>query len=135
MDERASSSGFESSGTFQRTEAMIRAAGRYLRPSDDLRPRTLEAARSIESERRTEQRLGGFLLVVITLAACFSPVVQVLGVMHARSVSPSAVEIHERAMRYAAQPEIGTHWGLAEAFTQMRRHRAAQLGQAIRSVK
>ena len=126
---------YESSRAFERTEAMVRAARRYLRPSEDLRPRTLEHARRNDADRRTEQKLGGFALAVMMLAACSAPVVHFVDVVHSNSVAPSAAEIQERGFRYAAQPEIGPHWGLAEAFTQMQRSRADRLGHTLRAMK
>src|SRR5690242_16353628 len=50
------------------TEALIRAAGGYVRASDDLRPRVLEAARLQTGERRARQRIRRVALVAATIA-------------------------------------------------------------------
>lgn len=46
----------------------MKAAGGYVRPTDDLRPRTLEAARRAGSSRRWNYRLAGAAALVLALA-------------------------------------------------------------------
>jgi hypothetical protein len=49
-------------------EAMIRAAGSYVRASDDLRPRVLEAARLQHRERRARRWIRQAAIIVLLLA-------------------------------------------------------------------
>jgi hypothetical protein len=116
-------------------ESMIRSAGHYVRPSEDLRPRTLDAARQYCNDRRAEQKLGGFVIAVLLLLTLSSPASQYVDVLRAQASAPTATEIQNRALEYGARHEIGTNWGLTEAFTQLRRVQATRLGQSFRSIK
>ena len=58
---------------FAPIESLVRAAGGYVRPSDDLRPSTLEAARRASSSRRWNYRLGGLAALVMLLAVSNIP--------------------------------------------------------------
>ena len=121
--------------TAEQIEAMVRGARHYLRPSEDLRPRTLEAARQYCDDRRSEQKLGGLLIAAVLLLFVSSPALRFVDVLRNRSIAPTAADIQARAVEYSAQPEIGTHWGLAEAYSQMRRIQANRLGQTYRSIR
>lgn len=116
-------------------ESVIRAARWFVRPSDDLRPRTLEAARCYCNDRRAEQKLGGFLVAALLLLSFTSPAVQYVSVLRIRAAAPSSTEIHDRAIEFASRREIGSHWGMAEAFTHLRRVQANRLGQTCRALK
>ena len=116
-------------------ETMIRAAGEFVQPTEDLRPRTLEAARRYCDDRRAEQKLGGFVIAALLLVAFSTPTIQYAHLLRDQATSPSASEIQDRAIEFSSQPEIGQHWGLAEAFTQMRRGQANRLGQSLRTIK
>jgi hypothetical protein len=48
-------------------EAMVRAAGHYVRASDDLRPRVLEAVRAQRGERRARRWIARSAAAVIAL--------------------------------------------------------------------
>lgn len=111
----------------RQVEAMISAAGRYIRPSDELRPRTLEAARRACDDRRAEQRLGGFMVAALLLMLIASPTLTYLKMVQWNSVT-TAAEINQRARTLATQREIGNHWGLAEAYSQLRTIQADRLG-------
>jgi len=115
--------------SLEQIESVIRAAGGYVRPSDDLRPRTLEAAREHRDDRRAEQKLGGFAIAVLLLVSFSSPAIDYVDGLRSKSSAPSATEMQHRAMEYGVQPHVGVHWGLAEAFTQLRRVQAVRLGQ------
>ena len=121
--------------TRRQIESLIRAARWVVQPSEDLRPRTLEAARDYCDDRRAEQRLGGFVLAVLLLLAFTSPAIQYVSVMRVRASVPSTTEIHHRAMDYASQREVGPHWGMAEVYSQMRRVQAGRLGHSYRTLK
>jgi hypothetical protein len=58
---------------FAPIESLVRAAGGYVRPSDDLRPSTLEAARHSRSNRRWNYRISGLACAVLLLAVCNIP--------------------------------------------------------------
>jgi hypothetical protein len=116
-------------------ESMIRAAAHYVRPSEDLRPRTLEAAREHCDDRRAEKKLGGFAIAVLLLVTFSSPAIQYANVLRSTSTAPSATEMQSRALAYENQPHVGQHWGLTEAFTQLRRVQATRLGRSNHLIK
>jgi hypothetical protein len=116
----------------QQIESAIRAAGNYVRPSEDLRPRTLEAAREHCGDRRAEQKLGGFVIAVLLLVMIGSPAIHYMHALRRQSTAPSATEMQDRGLRYAADPHIGSNWGLSEAFTQLRRLQANRIGQTVK---
>ena len=63
------SGGLDVSPEFLRLlEATVLAAGKYVVPSEDLRPHTLEAAKAMDSERKGSNR---FLVVSAVIAFCF----------------------------------------------------------------
>lgn len=126
---------FEDIQASEQIESMIRAASGYVRPSEDLRPRTLEAARRHCDDRRAEKKFGGFVIAVILLVSISTPAIQFVHLRRAQTTAPTASEIQDRAIEYAAEPGIGPHWGLAEAFTQLRRVQANRLGQSFRTIK
>ena len=95
----------------------------------------MEAARELCEDRRAEQKLFGLMLAVLLLLVFSSPAVQYMDLLRSRASAPSASEIHARAIQYGSQPQIGVNWGMAEAFTQLRRVQATRLGQSIRSIR
>lgn len=121
--------------SLEQIESVIRAAGQYVRPSEDLRPRTLEAAREHCNDRRAERKLGGFAIAVLLLVTVSPPAIQFVDVLRSTPSAPTAAEMHHRALDYGAQPNVGMHWGLAEAFTQLRRVQAARLNHSDRLIK
>ncbi len=106
-------------------EATVLAAGKYVVPSDDLRPHTLEAAHEIDADRKGSSRLVG-LAVAIALCACICfPLADRLSPWRERVSGRTSLQIQEMALR----KNIGPDWGLLEVFNerqqQAARHRAA----------
>jgi hypothetical protein len=125
----------EHSCSFDSIELLIRAAGNYVQPSEDLRPRTLEAARDHCDDRRAEQKLGAFAIAVLLLVSFSSPALRYADVLRSASAGPSATEMHSRALAYETQPDVGSNWGLTEAFTELRRTQATRLGRSSQFVE
>ncbi len=102
-------------------EATVLAAGKYVVPSDDLRPHTLEAAREIDSDREQSSKLVKYA-VVFAICGC-------LGLSLADRLSPwrekfsgkTSLQIQERALL----KNMGPDWGLLEVF-QERQKQASQ---------
>lgn len=113
--------------SFEQIEAAIRAAGDYIRPSEDLRPRTLDAAREDGGDRRAEQKLGVLMIAALMLISVASPAVHYIDALRRQTSTPSASELQHQGLQYASDPRIGPNWGLAEAFTQLRRLQADRL--------
>ena len=110
-------------------EGQIRSAADYVVPSDNLRPRTLEAAREWSEDRKAIRRLRRFAVLLLLCSMMSVPLVEQLTAWHKRSQSPSSLELEQRALQLATDSHIGQHWGLFEAFSQLRRVQAARLGQ------
>jgi len=111
-------------------EAVIRAAGEYVRASDDLRPRVLEAARLQWRERRVRRWIRHAAVLVLTVAFTTAAGQQGLdgershpiGIVAAAGfdefLSPTAV----------AAPRSGDgDWRMFEAFSELRRQQAQVL--------
>jgi len=110
-------------------EEAIRAAGAFVRPSDDLRPRTLETARELSEDRRGGVRLASFAAVLLLCLIVSAPVGQRLSAWYQRIEAPSAAELQQQALQIETDRNTGPHWGLYEAFSQLRRSQAVRLGQ------
>ena len=114
--------------SFGHTESLIRQARNYVRPSEQLRPRTLEAARVGCHDRRVEQRLGGIVFALLILMVIAAPAASYVHAVRGMNASPNAAEMQSRAIEYGARPDVGSHWGFTEAFSQLRRVQSHQFG-------
>ena len=102
-------------------EALVRAAGGYVRPSEELRPRVLEAAGVEASERRALQRIWHVALAIAILG-----VLTVIGARwHAASPFAPSVLQAQAEVQQAGGNSAG--WTLVESFTDLRRRQAALL--------
>ena len=110
-----------------RLESLVRAAGGYIEPSDNLRPSTLEAAREACRQQRTTRRLGGLALVVVVLAATGLPWLR--GSSGGGSFVGSD-EMYRRASIASLDSSVGTHWALYEVFRDARLEKAERLNHA-----
>jgi len=116
--------------SFADVESMVRAAGGYVQPTDDLRPRTLEAARDKTSQRRAQRRIGGLAAMVVLLAVSGAPdfVRQTLVQSHLPMIA-SSHELHYRAARLASDSHFGSHWALVDVFVELRQDQARRFGE------
>jgi hypothetical protein len=109
-------------------EAMVRAAGGYVRASDDLRPRILETARAQQGEQRARRWIRR-IAVCVALAAVFAAsgdhLLAVAGIGRELALNPSNSQaMHSQAEKYTASGgDIG--WGLVKAFTELRHRQSA----------
>jgi hypothetical protein len=103
-------------------ESLVRAAGNYVRPSDDLRPRVLETARAESHERWAQRQIWQVALVVALLGVCSTSVRSRMEV----AAPPSGIAFERGAIaRRAESGEDG--WKMVESFTDLRRQHAAML--------
>jgi hypothetical protein len=111
-------------------ETAIRAAGQYVQPSRDLRPRVLEAARTDRTERKAQRHIKHLAVLVLVLA--------VFAVSGRNSLDPnrphsSDMTASADAQRIYARAELGiAHggdlgWALVEAFTELKREQSEVL--------
>jgi hypothetical protein len=113
-------------------EDIILSAAHHVRPSRDLRPRTIEAARKHCQDRRSEQTLGGLVLaIMLLLLLTNSPVSQYSEQLRARREIPRAAEIERLALQYSHDRQVGAHFALSEAFNRLRLSHAVRFGQPM----
>jgi len=113
---------------FQQVESLVRAASRYLQPTDDLRPNALEAARRACRQQRTSRRLGGLAFLALLVAATGFP--EVLFSSNRGLVALQSSELHRRAARSVVENGTEMNWALYEAYRDLRREHATRLRHA-----
>ncbi len=111
-------------------EAKVRSASRYVIPSDNLRPLTLQAARDYCSDKRSNRMLFKMTWGVAIFCCMVLPMLEKASSFGGSLASPSRDELEERAIKIAHERNVGIDWGLHEAFVQMRHEQAIRLGQA-----
>jgi len=119
---------FNAQGDMAELEALLRGAGGYVRASDDLRPRVLEAGRAQSTERRAQRliRKAAMIIVLLTgLSAAVGHTVDRAVASHELAITAiDARHLHSRAATYAA-PRGDVAWGMVEAFSELRRRQVA----------
>ncbi len=110
-------------------EQSIHSAGRYVVPSDNHRPSTLEAARRWSQDRRIERRIGKWLLAISLFCGIGSVAIQfMMWNSSSRSISKSQ-EIESRAAEISRSGHVSYQMGIAEAYSESRIEQAKQFGQ------
>ena len=113
---------------FAEIESIVRAAGTYVRPSDDLRPSTLEAVRDACRQHRRGRRLVGLAFLVMLFAATGFP--ESLLTRHTSLAYVQSSELYRRAVESATDSRIGANWALYEVFSDLRREKAERLDRS-----
>jgi hypothetical protein len=110
-------------------ESLIRSAANYVRPSDDLRPRVLESARSVSKERQARRWIGHLATCALALGLLVAALRQ--------TDTPARREPARAAVGYrlwSAQPALGANdasWSMVDSFTELRRRQAQLLRPAL----
>ncbi len=112
-------------------ENAIFAAGKYVRPSDDLRPRTIEAAKGHCGYHRLVRRAIVLGLAALVLLMLSFPAMDLIRQRRAKATSPSSQEIQQQAIDYATRAGITSDWGLSHQFDELRRFQADRLGHPM----
>jgi hypothetical protein len=111
-------------------EAAIRAAGQYVQPSRDLRPRVIEAARTNRTERKAQRHLKHLAVFVVVLAVF---AVSGRNALDRNQPHSSGMTAGADAERIYARAELGiAHggdlgWALVEAFTELKHEQSEVL--------
>ncbi len=113
-----------------RLEQAIFAAGKYVRPSDDLRPRTIEAAKEHCGNHRFVRNVIGLGLAALLLLMLGVPVTETIRQRRARSTSPTSAEIQQQAIEYSLKAGLSPDWGLSQKFDDLRHFQADRLGRS-----
>ena len=106
----------------KKLEATILAAGKFVVPSDNLRPHTLEAARDCFPDSMGGYRFAQFSLAVFVFVSVSLPVASRLASLSESLSPPTSSEMHE----IAVEKSVGLDWGLAEAYSELRQTQAAR---------
>ena len=114
-----------SKSSFNDLEAAVRDAGRYIRPTDDLRPSALEAAREAYKQQRRNRHLGTAAILMFLFAATGFPGTMLSS--HSGLAYTGSAHLQHRALQTAAEPGIGTNWALYEVFSEVRQEQAEKL--------
>lgn len=110
---------------FAEIESLVASAGQYVQPSDDLRPRTLEAARTARAEQRGQQwvRHAAIAAAVVGLA------ISLRGTTETKpQLNDSDAMYRQATLRASGVGGLG--WGLVQAFTELREEQAEKLRSA-----
>lgn len=121
-----------STDEFSRVESIVSRAGQYVRPTDDLRARTLEAAREQHAIRRGQRRVRTLTLAVV-LATTISVSDGPLRPRASSETDRGARELHslhEQAIQRSVGSRVDLGWALYEVYSELRRAQALQLGRA-----
>lgn len=113
---------------WEQLESAVRAAGNYVQPSDDLRPKTLEAATHDRSQRIWARRLGSAALALVLLVVTGLPG----RILHSDALSSGSqsreirqFDLHEQAAtQRMLKAGWNSGWALLEAFLHLRQQQA-----------
>jgi hypothetical protein len=110
-------------------ELLVRRAGGYVRPSEDLRPRVLEAARLQRIEQQSQsclRQVAVFIALLTFFTTIYRPEKGLTSVATIEQSVPYDRESGE--MPLAASPRAGDgDWRMIDAFTKLRRQQAQLL--------
>jgi len=115
-------------------EALVRAAGDYVRASDDLRPRVLEAARLQNRERQAQRWIRHVAVLVVAVGFATAAGQQAGEGERTHSIGIVASAGFDELLSPATvvAPRSGDgDWRMLEAFTKLRRQQAQVLRFAL----
>ncbi len=104
-------------------ESMIRSAGNYVHPTDDLRPRTIEAAGERGARQRGRRVAVWLALALLTLPPCGALICQAC--FSSQHAIVSAADLQDRAGDLATRRKGGLGWALLDAFCMLRLEQAS----------
>ncbi len=108
-------------------ERLIRRAGRCVMPSDDLRPRILEAAQDINEVQHTRRQVAVWSATALAGSLLFAVLLRRADQWHNQVASPSSQMIQAEAANISARKKTSLDWGLFEAFSKLRQTQADKL--------
>jgi hypothetical protein len=111
-------------------EALVRLASDYVQPSDDLRPRVLEAARAATQEKRAQRRIAR-VAAVFLLAALSVASISGRRSTDAAGYAASFWKGPLYAPVQTASENNRSGWEMVDSYTELRRHQARLLRLAL----
>lgn len=100
-------------------EEAIFQARNYVVASEDLRPRVVESAKERSRIQKIARRISFGSLACIAVWSLSVPTYHALGELRGSFTAPFPAEVEQRAMDLS-RTKRGMHWGMVDAFTQMR---------------
>lgn len=107
-------------GDEDRVVEWIRGAKDYIAPSDDLRPRLLEAARDWSDTRIGERRIGYAIIGIAVVAWCSSLCWPWLAAIQARQTSRTYESIEQRTLEIHESTTSDIHDATLQAYEEWR---------------
>jgi len=111
---------FDPDDSIAEVEALIRAAGNYVQPSEDLRPRVMEAVRSQRVERTIQWRIcqAAVLFLVLNVLATST--------LHNVELADASPRRSPSGQSSSEQQGFGGEesWDTVESFRELRRRQA-----------
>ena len=105
-------------------EMLVRAAGAYVRPSEELRPRVLEAARAESIQRSVRRRiLQATLALGLLLGVASGMGGGELAAFSAGTLRRAEAKSADSGAYSSAEGSV-VGWGMVESFTELRRRQA-----------
>lgn len=111
-------------------ESLVRSAGDYVRPSEDLRPRVLEGARCVSKERQARRWIGHLAMCALALAMLIAAVRHAPDLWH----EPAAARSGYGSLWNVSPATAGSSdasWSMVDSFTDLRRRQAELLRPAL----
>jgi hypothetical protein len=118
---------FNTSDRPNEVESLLRSARNYVAPSDDLRPRVLETARSEQRERRMQQRLAQMAAIILFMVTAVTVFRQPLNENQGGAFLPAVESISARPEYSPARSVDHASWETVESFTDLRQRQAQLL--------
>jgi len=104
---------------FSGIESLIAAAGNYVRPTEDLRPRVLEEVRTDRAERVAQERIWQLALALLFVGLLLS------------NLRSPASEFDGHVPAALSKPSDNPTWNTVEAMSELRRRQATMLRLAM----
>jgi hypothetical protein len=119
---------------FSELERQIRSAGAYVRPSDDLRPATLEAAKKSHWQRYWNKKMSLTAAAVLLMAVLDLPgrleSIRTSPIDNAQRMNQEFRDQHQ-ALERSVTPGLNSVWALYEAFFDLRHKQAQVINESL----
>ena len=113
---------FDQSPERDDAEALVRAAGGYVRPSETLRPRLLDAARAESRERWAQRKMWQVALAVALWGA-----LSTASGSRWHAAAPFSAAVLQGDVQVRSVEGGAAGWSVVDSFTDLRRRQAAVL--------
>lgn len=101
-------------------EAWIASARDYVVPTDDLRPKVLEAASGVGISKLQERRIGYAIISVAIISVCWTGVWLFLTNVRDNAIKESSNSISRRALELHDQESVNIHQATVDAYEEWR---------------